>query len=84
MPMMSQGIEKGFNPLAREGRDHRRIALRWRLLLVSIHSPVKGETRNLPQRLGVEVVSIHSPVKGETWAISRFGNVEAWFQSTRP
>ena len=33
---------------------------------ISIHAPVKGATRVLPQVVGEIVISIHAPVKGAT------------------
>ena len=54
-----------FNPRSREGSDLHAVGP-GRLLLISIHAPVKGATSRASHRPGCVQISIHAPVKGAT------------------
>ena len=61
--LLSSGLY--FNPRSREGSDELGLLV-WLFGTISIHAPVKGATRVLPQVVGEIIISIHAPVKGAT------------------
>ena len=58
-------ISADFNPLASERRDAFAI-LGIAITPISIHSPLRGETRANAEDDREEAISIHSPLRGET------------------
>ena len=52
-----------FNPRPREGAT-KGLYVRGRLLIVSIHAPVKGRREKVIRHQCMHFVSIHAPVKG--------------------
>ena len=74
--MHAQAIAKAnFNPRSREGSDS--AILHHRLhLVISIHAPAKGATRQQRQHDSRTAISIHAPAKGATvllWQILTHG-----------
>ena len=55
-----------FNPLASERRDPGLFARAIFAYLISIHSPLRGETNTAFETAGYSAISIHSPLRGET------------------
>ena len=71
-----------FNPLASERRDRALNAHINKMECISIHSPLRGETKSLKGKDYGYTISIHSPLRGETPASSTTSS--RWpFQSTR-
>ena len=70
MGRVSDGRTGNFNPHTREGCDYDDVELLL-LIVISIHTPVKGVT--LPGDRGRTAfrISIHTPVKGVTSAACR-------------
>ena len=58
-------VQSYFNPLASERRDRTRHVFRGDVP-ISIHSPLRGETRSLYRSEQRADISIHSPLRGET------------------
>ena len=54
-----------FNPLASERRDHRGTPW-YTMVQISIHSPLRGETKAQMAAEKYAAISIHSPLRGET------------------
>ena len=74
-----RGHCEDFNPLASERRDAPDTVAGSRNSVISIHSPLRGETRGLYRSEQRADISIHSPLRGETLNSSLYSSFDLDF-----